>query len=175
MEPLRVWGPRTVAHFTWLVLFWEKGSRQSEAERVRVINTIALLSGLKGSTVYLISVRAQNSAGLGPCSPAFNITTKKPPPSQPPGNIEWNLTNSKISLNWEHVKAMENESEVTGYKVVYRQNWRGRTSVLETNKTSVELHIPSGEDYLIEIKALTEGGDGTSSGPIHIPKMSMFG
>ncbi|XP_044038618.1 contactin-4 isoform X2 [Siniperca chuatsi] len=154
------------------VLFWEKGSRQGEAERVRVINTTALLSGVKGSTVYLISVRAQNSAGLGPCSPAFNITTKKPPPSQPLGNIEWNLTNSKIFLNWEHVKAMENESEVTGYKVVYRQNWHGRTTVLETNKTSVELQIPSGEDYLIEIRALTEGGDGPSSGPIRIPKMS---
>ncbi|XP_051804546.1 contactin-4 isoform X4 [Acanthochromis polyacanthus] len=154
------------------VLFWEEGSQQSDADIVRVINSSALLSGLKGSAVYLISVRAQNSAGLGPCSPPFNITTKKPPPSQPPGSIEWNLTNSKIFLNWEHVKAMENESEVTGYKVVYRQNWHGKTTVLETNKTSVELQIPSGEDYLIEIKALTEGGDGTSSGPIRIPKMS---
>ncbi|XP_025763270.1 contactin-4 isoform X1 [Oreochromis niloticus] len=154
------------------VLFWEGGLEQSEADRVRVINCTALLSGLKGSTRYLISVRAQNSAGLGPCSPPFNITTKKPPPSQPPGSIEWNLTNSKIFLNWEHVKAMENESEVTGYKVVYRQNWHDRTTVLETNKTSLELQIPSGEDYLIEIKALTEGGDGTSSGPIRIPKMS---
>lgn len=57
-------------------------------------------------------------------------------------------------------------------QVVYRQNWHERTTVLETNKTSLELQIPSGEDYLIEIKALTEGGDGTSSGPIRIPKMS---
>uniref|UniRef100_A0A8C9Z7P6 Contactin-3 n=1 Tax=Sander lucioperca TaxID=283035 RepID=A0A8C9Z7P6_SANLU len=156
------------------VLFWEEGSQQNEAERVRVIDATSLLSGLKGSTVYLISVRAQNSAGLGPCSPAFNITTKKPPPSQPPGNIEWNLTNSKIFLNWEHVKAMENESEVTGYKVVYRQNWHGRTTVLETNKTSVVLQIPSGEDYLIEIKALTEGGDGTkiSSDQLQIRSVS---
>ena len=55
---------------------------------------------------------------------------------------------------------------------MYRQNWHGRTTILETNKTSVELHIPSGEDYLIEIKALTRGGDGASSGPIRIPKMS---
>ena len=55
---------------------------------------------------------------------------------------------------------------------MYRQNWHSRTTVLETNKTSVELQIPPGEDYLIEIKALTEGGDGTSSGPIRIPKMS---
>uniref|UniRef100_A0A3Q1AUF9 Contactin 4 n=1 Tax=Amphiprion ocellaris TaxID=80972 RepID=A0A3Q1AUF9_AMPOC len=154
------------------VLFWEEGSQQSDADIVRVINSSALLSGLKGSAVYLISVRAQNSAGLGPCSPSFNITTKKPPPSQPPGSIEWNLTNSKIFLNWEHVKAMDNESEVTGYKVVYRQNFHGKTTVLETNKTSMELQIPSGEDYLIEIKARTEGGDGTSSGPIRIPKMS---
>lgn len=38
-------------------------------------------------------------------------------PNRPPSNIEWKITNSKIFLNWEHVKAMENESEVTGYKV----------------------------------------------------------
>uniref|UniRef100_A0A8C8FJE0 Contactin-4-like n=1 Tax=Oncorhynchus tshawytscha TaxID=74940 RepID=A0A8C8FJE0_ONCTS len=67
--------------------------------------------------LMLPGVRAQNSAGAGPSSPAVNVTTKKPPPSQPPGNIEWNLTNSKIFLKWEHVKAMGNESEVTGYKV----------------------------------------------------------
>uniref|UniRef100_A0A674CST6 Contactin-4-like n=1 Tax=Salmo trutta TaxID=8032 RepID=A0A674CST6_SALTR len=127
-----------------------------------------------GSTVYLISVRAQNSAGAGPSSPAVNVTTKKPPPSQPPGNIEWNLTNSKIFLSWEHVKAMGNESEVTGYKVLYRQNWLGKTSVVETNRTSMALQVPSGEDYLIEIKALSDGGDGSSSGPIRIPKMSVL-
>jgi len=38
-------------------------------------------------------------------------------PSQPPANIAWKLTDSKICLNWEHVKTMENESEVLGYKV----------------------------------------------------------
>lgn len=38
-------------------------------------------------------------------------------PSQPPANIAWKLTNSKLCLNWEHVKTMENESEVLGYKV----------------------------------------------------------
>ncbi|CDQ69538.1 unnamed protein product [Oncorhynchus mykiss] len=154
------------------VLCWEEGVQESDAEMVKVTDTVALLSGLMGSTLYLISVRAQNSAGAGPSSPAVNVTTKKPPPSQPPGNIEWNLTNSKIFLKWEHVKAMGNESEVTGYKVVYRQNWLGKSSVVETNRTSVELQVPSGEDYLIEIKVLSGGGDGSSSGPIRIPKMS---
>ncbi|XP_041748487.1 contactin-4 [Coregonus clupeaformis] len=171
------WEPITQTASSWKiigyeVLCWEEGMQESDAEMVRVTDTAALLSGLKSSTVYLISVRAQNSAGAGPSSPAVNVTTKKPPPSQPPGNIEWNLTNSKIFLNWEHVKAMGNESEVTGYKVLYRQNWLGKTSVVETNRTSMELQVPSGEDYLIEIKALSGGGDGSSSGPIRIPKMS---
>ncbi|XP_015243548.1 PREDICTED: contactin-4-like isoform X2 [Cyprinodon variegatus] len=154
------------------VVFWKESSQQTEADRVRVTNCTALLSGLTSSTVYLISVRAQNSAGFGPSSPSFTVTTKKPPPSQPPGAIEWNLTNSKIFLKWEHVKALQNESKVTGYKVMYRQSWHGRTTILGTNKTSIELQVPFGEDYIIEITALTEGGDGISSGPIHIPKMS---
>uniref|UniRef100_A0A674NLR2 Contactin-4-like n=1 Tax=Takifugu rubripes TaxID=31033 RepID=A0A674NLR2_TAKRU len=154
------------------ILFWEDGSRPSEAGRVRIISaTTALLSGLKANTAYQISVRAQNSAGFGPGSAAFIVTTKKPPPNRPPENIEWKLTNSKIFLNWEHVKTMENESEVTGYKVSLSA-WNGMTSVLETNKTSVELQIPTGDNYLIEIKALSEGGEGSSGGPVRIPKMS---
>lgn len=38
-------------------------------------------------------------------------------PSQPPVKVMWNTSNSKIILNWEQVKALENESEVMGYKV----------------------------------------------------------
>ncbi|XP_075869502.1 contactin-3 [Nelusetta ayraudi] len=156
------------------VLYWTRGSGRSHAETLRVLHLTARLSGLKPSTVYLISVRAQNSAGPGPSSPAVSATTRKPPPSQPPGNIEWKLTNSKIFLNWEHVKAMENESEVTGYKVHYRQNWDAAARTLETNRTSVELQVPPGEEgeHLVQIQALTEGGAGAGSGPLRIPKMS---
>uniref|UniRef100_A0A672NDB8 Contactin-4-like n=1 Tax=Sinocyclocheilus grahami TaxID=75366 RepID=A0A672NDB8_SINGR len=154
------------------VQWLEDGSPESDAERVRVTETSVNITGLKGSTLYLISVRAHNSAGTGPSSVPITITTKKPPPSQPPGNIEWNLTNSKVFLNWEHVKAMDNESEVTGYKVMYRQNWHRGSNEVETNRTSVELQLPSEEDLLVQIKALSDGGDGSSSSPIRIPKMS---
>ncbi|XP_039505259.1 contactin-4 isoform X3 [Pimephales promelas] len=154
------------------VQWLEDGSPESDAERVRVTESSVNITGLKGSTIYLVSVRAHNSAGTGPSSAPISITTKKPPPSQAPGNIEWNLTNSKVFLNWEHVKAMDNESEVTGYKVVYRQNWHRGSSVVETNRTSVELQVPSEEDLLVQIKALSDGGDGSSSSPIRIPKMS---
>uniref|UniRef100_A0A673G7L7 Contactin-4-like n=1 Tax=Sinocyclocheilus rhinocerous TaxID=307959 RepID=A0A673G7L7_9TELE len=97
---------------------WREGKKEALTSHLRVTETSVNITGLKGSTLYLISVRAHNSAGTGPSSVPISITTKKPPPSQPPGNIEWNLTNSKVFLNWEHVKAMDNESEVTGYKVI---------------------------------------------------------
>lgn len=38
-------------------------------------------------------------------------------PSQAPGKIMWNTSNSKVILRWDQVHALENESEVTGYKV----------------------------------------------------------
>lgn len=44
--------------------------------------------------------------------------------------------------------------------------------MVETNRTSVELQVPSEEDLLVQIKALSDGGDGSSSSPILIPKMS---
>uniref|UniRef100_A0A8C5KKF8 Contactin 6 n=1 Tax=Jaculus jaculus TaxID=51337 RepID=A0A8C5KKF8_JACJA len=91
---------------------------------------------------------------------------------QPPANIAWKLSNSKLCLNWEHVKNMENESEVLGYKILYRQNRQSKTHILETNNTSAELLVPFEEDYLIEIRTVSDGGDGSSSEEIRIPKMS---
>uniref|UniRef100_A0A8C9TN31 Contactin-4-like n=1 Tax=Scleropages formosus TaxID=113540 RepID=A0A8C9TN31_SCLFO len=161
MAPSRVW-VRTLSA-SEIEVYWEPVPWKTNGGRIL---------GYEGSTTYIVAVKARNSAGAGPQSAPVNVTTKKPPPSQPPGNVEWNLTNSKIFLNWEHVKALENESEVTGYKVVYRQDWHSHTGVVETNRTSVELLLPAGDGYLIEVKALSDGGDGSSSGPIRIPKMS---
>lgn len=128
-----------------------------------------------------------------------NMASSLVAPSQPPVKVMWNTSNSKIILNWEHVKALENESEVTGYKVstslshfirkffllpwraqlptyshlqvLYKKNRHSRPSVMETNTTSVELALPTDEDYIIQIKPFGEGGDGSSSKQITIPKI----
>lgn len=55
------------------------------------------------------------------CQHSLCIIVYLAAPSQPPGAIEWNLTNSKIFLKWEHVKALQNESKVTGYKVSFSE------------------------------------------------------
>lgn len=54
----------------------------------------------------------------------------------------------------------------------YRTSSQNNVQVLNTNKTSAELLLPIKEDYIIEVKATTEGGDGTSSEQIRIPRIT---
>ncbi|KAJ8788181.1 hypothetical protein J1605_005480 [Eschrichtius robustus] len=155
------------------VRYWNNGEEESSSKlKVAGNVTSARLRGLKSNLEYYTAVRAFNSAGTGPFSATVNATTKKTPPSQPPGNVVWNATDTKVLLNWEQVKAMENESEVTGYKVFYRTSSQNNVQVLNTNKTSAELLLPIKEDYIIEVKATTDGGDGTSSEQIRIPRIT---
>ncbi|KAM6169415.1 contactin-4 isoform 3-T3 [Rhynchocyon petersi] len=156
------------------VKYWSHDDKEENARKIRTVgnHTSTKITNLKGSELYHLAVKAYNSAGTGPSSGTVNVTTRKPPPSQPPGNIIWNSSDSKIILNWDQVKALDNESEVKGYKVLYRWNRQSSTSVIETNKTSVELSLPFDEDYIIEIKPFSDGGDGRSSEQIRIPKMS---
>ncbi|XP_062970086.1 contactin-3 [Cynocephalus volans] len=156
------------------VRYWNNGGEEESSGKVKVggNQTSARLQGLKSNLAYYTAVRAYNSAGAGPFSATVNATTKKTPPSQPPGNVVWNATETKVLLNWEQVKAMENESEVTGYKVFYRTSSQNNVRVLNTNKTSAELVLPIKEDYIIEVKATTDGGDGTSSEQIRIPRIT---
>ncbi|XP_051752439.1 contactin-4 isoform X2 [Ctenopharyngodon idella] len=154
--------------------YWEKNDKEDTASVLRTVGnrTIAIIQGLKGSSTYYITVRAYNTAGTGPPSPAVNVTTKKPPPSQPPSKVMWNTSNSKIILNWEQVKPLENESEVMGYKVLYKRNGVSRPNIMETNTTSVELSLPIDEEYFIQIKSFGEGGEGSSSTQITIPRIA---
>uniref|UniRef100_A0A3Q1LNA3 Contactin 3 n=1 Tax=Bos taurus TaxID=9913 RepID=A0A3Q1LNA3_BOVIN len=156
------------------VRYWNNGGEEDSSSKLKVAGNVtsARLRGLKSNLAYYTAVRAFNSAGTGPFSATVNATTKKTPPSQPPGNVVWNATDTKVLLNWEQVKAMENESEVTGYKVFYRTSSQNNVQVLNTNKTSAELLLPIKEDYIIEVKATTDGGDGTSSEQIRIPRIT---
>ncbi|XP_064523220.1 contactin-6-like isoform X3 [Pseudopipra pipra] len=172
-QPL-AWNRHTGRVLGYEVLYWTDDPKESTAGKVRVSGNVTAknITGLRANTLYFTTVRAYNTAGTGPSSPPVNVTTKKSPPSQPPANIAWKLTNSKICLNWEHVKTMENESEVLGYKILYRQNRHSKAHILETNNTSAELLVPFEEDYLIEIRTVSDGGDGSSSEEIRIPKIS---
>ncbi|KAG9353311.1 hypothetical protein JZ751_017888, partial [Albula glossodonta] len=156
------------------VVYWEDDTKPETVGKVRISGNYTSLnvSGLKGSSQYYLAVSAFNTAGTGPQSSSVNATTKKPPPGQPPLNIEWTLIGSQLTLHWDAVTALETESEVTGYQVTYRRQRHNDVSTITTNKTTAELTLSANDDYLIQVKALSEGGEGVGSEPIHIHKLS---
>ncbi|XP_050953393.1 contactin-3 [Labeo rohita] len=155
--------------------YWSTKDRPDTASVMRTVGnrTSAVIRGLDPSSTYYIKLKAYNSAGVGPDSAVVNVTTKRPPPSQSPVKVTWNTTDSKLILKWDHVKSLENESEVMGYKVMYKQSRQSRPSVVETNSTSLELSLPVDEDYIIQIKPVSEGGEGSSSKQITIPRIAV--
>uniref|UniRef100_A0A7N4P7N7 Contactin-5 n=1 Tax=Sarcophilus harrisii TaxID=9305 RepID=A0A7N4P7N7_SARHA len=93
-------------------------------------------------------------------------------PSQAPSNIMWEQQGSQVSLGWEPVRPLANESEVVGYKVFYRQEGHSNSQVIETEKTQAVVLLPDVGVYIIEVRAFSEGGDGTASSQIRVPSYS---
>uniref|UniRef100_A0A8C2FQ70 Contactin 3a, tandem duplicate 2 n=1 Tax=Cyprinus carpio TaxID=7962 RepID=A0A8C2FQ70_CYPCA len=148
------------------VVYWEDDTKPETMGKVRVSanQNKVNISGLRGYTQYFLTVSAFNTAGTGPLSPIINVTTKKSPPGQPPLNVEWNLIGSKLTVHWEPVISLEMESDVTGYQV--------KINTITTNLTSVELTLPADDDYIIQIRALSDGGEGMPTEPINIHKLT---
>ncbi|KAK5871878.1 hypothetical protein PBY51_012619 [Eleginops maclovinus] len=145
------------------IRYWRQHEREAAADRVRTagLETTARVPGLRPSTRYHIAVLAYNSAGTGPASPRTTVTTRKPPPNRRPGNVSWKTDISSVTLRWDHVKAMHNESAVLGYKVLYKHEGQTSLKVLDQSKTSVNLPLPKDNGYVVlEIRSWGEGGDG---------------
>ncbi|XP_027879253.1 contactin-3 [Xiphophorus couchianus] len=157
------------------VMYWEDDTKPDTVGKVRITGnyTQVNITGLKANTVYYLSVAAFNTAGPGPQSPPINNTTRKPPPDRAPLNIQWSMIGSSLTLHWDPVVATEIESKVTGYLVILKRHRYNDIHTTFTNRTSAELSLSAGDNYLIQIKVLSEGGEGVGSEPIHIHKLSM--
>ncbi|XP_037108064.1 contactin-3 [Syngnathus acus] len=157
------------------VMYWEDDTKPDTVGKVRISgnDTVVNITGLKANTAYYLAASACNTAGPGPQSVPINITTKKPPPDRAPLNVQWSMIGSTLSLQWDPVVALEKESKVTGYVVLLKRHRHNDMNYFVTNKTSMELSLSSNDNYLIQIKATSEGGEGAGSEPIHIHKLSM--
>uniref|UniRef100_A0A8C5HVP9 Contactin-3-like n=1 Tax=Gouania willdenowi TaxID=441366 RepID=A0A8C5HVP9_GOUWI len=156
------------------VVYWEDDTKPDTVGKVRISGnyTRVNITGLKANTVYYLSVAAFNTAGPGPQSAPINNTTKKPPPDRAPLNVQWTMIGSTLTLHWDPVVAMETESKVTGYLVgLFRHRYNDIRTIL-TKKTTAQLSLVTNDNYLIQIKAVSEGGEGVGSEPIHIHKLS---
>ncbi|XP_016417720.1 contactin-5 isoform X2 [Sinocyclocheilus rhinocerous] len=152
------------------VSFWKDVEQEETGKKKRTTGNemSMLLTGLEGNMPYLISVKGFNSVGQGPASSPIKISTKKNAPSLPPGNLMWIQEGNNVSLSWDPVKARDNESEVIGYKVLLRQEGRGHSRVMRTPNSAVVLTLPEGGTYIIEVRAVSEGGEGAASAQVRV-------
>ncbi|XP_043084508.1 contactin-1a [Puntigrus tetrazona] len=144
------------------VRYWrESVENEASVQHVVVVSreNYTRLENMKPNSHYLIEVRAYNGAGYGPASQRHKIHTKKSPPSRPPKIISTKMNNRGICITWEQVEPLANESTVEGYKVLYRPEGQPNGMLYTTIKHSIELPIKKG-DYLVEVRAHSEGGDG---------------
>lgn len=70
------------------------------------------------------------------------------------------------------MEEMTRYSSLLVLQVLYRTSSQTNMNVLNTDKTTAELLLQFNEDYIIEVKATTDGGDGTSSDQILIPRLA---
>uniref|UniRef100_A0A8C2CPN7 Contactin 2 n=1 Tax=Cyprinus carpio TaxID=7962 RepID=A0A8C2CPN7_CYPCA len=147
------------------IRYWRQHEREAAADRVRTagLENMARVTGLRPNTLYHVTILAYNSAGTGPPSPRTTVITKKPPPSRPPGNISWKVDGSWVTVRWDHVKSMDNESTVLGYKVLYKHEGQSALKILDKSKNSVILPLPKDNGYVVlEVRSWGDGGDGAA-------------
>ncbi|XP_029571991.1 contactin-5 [Salmo trutta] len=152
------------------VSYWKDSEQEESGKRKKTAGneTSMALTGLEGNRVYLITVRGFNSIGQGPASTASTAKTRKDPPVQPPANLVWIQEGTNVSLNWDPVKSKDNESDVIGYKVLLSQEGRVHNQVVRTITPSAVLSLPEGGTYIIEVRAVSEGGEGATSSQVRV-------
>uniref|UniRef100_A0A3Q3JEG8 Contactin 1 n=1 Tax=Monopterus albus TaxID=43700 RepID=A0A3Q3JEG8_MONAL len=145
------------------VTYWRNlEESESDAQKAEVPSrdNHTRLVGMKPDTQYLIKVRGSNSAGPGPPSDHLLIHTKKAPPSQAPKILGPKFKGKSVMVSWEHVVALNNESQIDGYKVLCRQQGHPNGTLYMTSKRYIDLRLIPDVDYVVEVRAYTEGGDG---------------
>uniref|UniRef100_A0AAQ5Z6R6 Contactin-5 n=1 Tax=Amphiprion ocellaris TaxID=80972 RepID=A0AAQ5Z6R6_AMPOC len=149
------------------VSYWKDMEQEESGKKQRTVKneTSMVLTGLEGNSVYLITVKGFNSIGQGPASAAVTAKTRKAPPAQSPTNLMWIQEGNNVSLSWDPVKAKDNESDVIGYMVMTL--WKN-IKVTRTINPSTMLSLPEGGTYIIEVRALSEGGEGAVSSQVRV-------
>ncbi|XP_067101932.1 contactin-5 [Osmerus mordax] len=152
------------------VCYWKDMEQEESGKRRRTLGneTSMVLTGLEGNSVYFITVKGFNSIGQGPASSAITANTRKDPPVQPPSNLMWIQEGNNVSLSWDPVRSKDNESAVIGYTVLLSQEGRGHHQVTRTINPSVVLSLPEGGTYIMEVRAVSEGGEGAASSQVRV-------
>uniref|UniRef100_A0A8B9LAN3 Contactin 1b n=1 Tax=Astyanax mexicanus TaxID=7994 RepID=A0A8B9LAN3_ASTMX len=151
------------------VRYWRKyDDNEAAASRVLVHGSVnqTRLENMRTDSHYLIEVRAYNGAGLGPPSEHCEMFTRRPPPSRRLRVYKYvSFTRKWLYIYWDHIYNYWNESYVEGYKVgiLFRKEGERYGKLYTTGRHYIDFPMPETGDYLVEIRARCEGGDGPIS------------
>uniref|UniRef100_A0A671QIW4 Contactin 1b n=1 Tax=Sinocyclocheilus anshuiensis TaxID=1608454 RepID=A0A671QIW4_9TELE len=170
-EALVWWLPVYQAPPNWVdgyqIRYWRKyDDNEAAASRVIVHRTMnqTRLENMRPDSHYLIEVRAFNGAGLGPPSEHCEMFTRRPPPSRLLRVYKYVSFNRKwLYLYWDHIYNYWNESYVEGYKILFRKEGERYGKLYTTGRHYIDFPMPETGDYVIEVRARCEGGDGPIS------------
>ncbi|XP_062403149.1 contactin-1a isoform X2 [Sardina pilchardus] len=163
-EAILFWAPMTQPIEGYQLKYWRKQVENESTHPPIMVSSMdnhTRVERLRPNSLYIVEVRAHNSAGLGPPRRA-EFVTKKPPPSRPPKIIgtKLNPSGSTFNIMWEPVPSLANESKVEGYKILYRHDSHATGILYSTPKQHIDLPVPKDGDPMVEVRAYTEGGDG---------------
>uniref|UniRef100_A0AAY4ENJ2 Contactin 1 n=1 Tax=Denticeps clupeoides TaxID=299321 RepID=A0AAY4ENJ2_9TELE len=146
------------------VRYWRKyDDNEAAAQRMLVGRNVnhTRLENMKPDSHYLIEVRAFNGVGLGPPSEHCEMFTRRPPPARRLRLFKYVSWNRKwLYISWDHIYSYWNESYIEGYKILYRKEGNRYGKLYTTGRHYIEFPMPETGDYIIEVRARCEGGDG---------------
>uniref|UniRef100_A0A8C1UFC9 Sidekick cell adhesion molecule 1a n=1 Tax=Cyprinus carpio TaxID=7962 RepID=A0A8C1UFC9_CYPCA len=129
------------------------------------------LEGLEEWTEYQLQIQAFNSIGPGPWSEPVKGRTRESVPSGAPENVTVEaMSSSRILVTWGPVPEHEQNGNILGYKVMYKEKDSGseaQVSVVKGNLTQSVLlrNLRKYVQYEIQVLAFTRIGDGQLSRP----------
>ncbi|XP_030646363.1 LOW QUALITY PROTEIN: protein sidekick-1 [Chanos chanos] len=129
------------------------------------------LEGLEEWTEYLLQIQAFNSIGPGPWSDTVKGRTRESVPSGSPENVTAEaMSSTRILVTWGPVPEQEQNGNILGYKVFYKEKDSGsepQVHVVKGNLTQSALlrGLRKYVQYEIRVLAFTRIGDGELSNP----------
>ncbi|RXN03323.1 sidekick-1 isoform X2 [Labeo rohita] len=129
------------------------------------------LEGLEEWTEYQLQIQAFNSIGPGPWSEPVKGRTRESVPSGAPENVTAEaMSSSRILVTWGPVPEHEQNGNILGYKVMYKEkdsDSEAQVNVVKGNLTQSVLlrNLRKYVQYEIQVLAFTRIGDGQLSSP----------
>ncbi|XP_039630055.1 protein sidekick-1 isoform X2 [Polypterus senegalus] len=162
--------PETVGYRIKLCRSDLQGEVRTEQVTDRMEREITL-EGLEEWTEYQLQIQAFNSIGAGPWSAVVHGRTRESVPSGAPENVTAEAVSStRILVTWGPVPEQEQNGNILGYKVLYKEKDLGGdplTHIVKGNLTQSALlrNLRKYVEYEIQVLAFTRIGDGVPSSP----------